>query len=892
MEDVQRFEKKADEKGDVVRGLKAEGKPIEAALEDLKAAKSALEAKVKELLVEAEKRLEELQKGNGDQNEVSAQNDLVTVLRSKLPEDKKAKTKREKEEQKKKKQQQQEKEQKQKSSDEKLSKKELNKLKRKEAKKKGKEVEKSDAPSPAQAETVVSTPASAREYSTTPSPIPGFDLLAELLSNVTRAKSSLKGQDVAARYLARKGGFYDGSPEELAQIDQWIAFSNEHFSLESHLLKTLDQHLLHQSYMATSNLSLADFAVWAALCHACNGAISKIIGISNGRTNLLRWLDSMNALDGVMKTVEVYQKVLSDPKGSSPHEGAAKPKAKKTFKLPPLKDAVDGKVITRFPPEPSGHLHIGHFKAIFMNQSYANMYNGKMLLRFDDTNPDTEKEEYEDGILEDIKALGVEPSQVSHTSDHFDVILKCAIKLIKQGDAYMDDTPQEQMSEQRRGKMDSKRRGEPMEKNLVRFLGLVFGPNAPSKAADYDCGSLFENDELSEMFNKEVDNYQDWALRAKIGMQHKNDTMRDPVVYRGNDKPHHARTKNKYNAYPTYDLACPVVDSIEGVTHALRDIQYRKREELYMWFFPKLGLRPVEIQDFSRMNFKYTLMSKRKLKWFVENKIASGWDDPRFPTVKGVIRRGMNVEALREFNLEQGSSKNTITMEYDKFWALNKKIIEPTAPRFMGIGKDTKFVINVLDADGKPFQESWHTEPLHPKNPEIGIKTILRGPRVFVEAQDMKKGEKLPEVSLGENIILFSWGVMVVQRIDGEKEITVQFDPNGNVKTPKRKLQWVTDSPHLVEANAHEFDFLITKEKLEENDNFEDFINKNSHAITTLLCEPAMRNVKEGSFLQLMRRSFYRVDKGADLKGPIDIITIPDGKQKAMSTLSGQLTHR
>ena len=290
-----------------------------------------------------------------------------------------------------------------------------------------------------------------------------------------------------------------------------------------------------------------------------------------------------------------------------------------------LKNAVDGEVVTRFPPEPSGYLHIGHVKAALLNYHYAKMYHGKMVLRFDDTNPSKEKHEFVESIMEDLKTLGVSHGKFSYTSDYFDMIINHARDLIKRDLAYVDNTDVETMRKQRFDKVESECRSFAPEKNLEIFEKMLMG---------------------------EAD---DFCLRAKIDMKSNNGCLRDPVLGRTNRTPHQ-RTGKKYIFYPTYDFACPIVDSVEGVTHAMRTNEYADRIPQYFWVIESLKLRKPEIYEYSRLNLEYTCLSKRKLQWFVDTKRVDGWDDPRFPTVRGVIRKGIRVETLTEFMLEQAPS--------------------------------------------------------------------------------------------------------------------------------------------------------------------------------------------------------------------------------------------
>lgn len=282
--------------------------------------------------------------------------------------------------------------------------------------------------------------------------------------------------------------------------------------------------------------------------------------------------------------------------------------ANATFELG-LPNAQMGKVVTRFPPEPSGFLHIGHAKAAILNQYFAQHYQGKFIIRFDDTNPSKESEEFQDSILEDLLLMGLKGDMMTYTSNYFNELYDYALKMIKAGKAYTDDTAQEKMRAERMDGIASAHRDDSVEDNLAHFEEMKQGTEAGLK----------------------------WCLRAKISVDDPNKAMRDPVIYRCNLQPHH-RTGTQWKIYPGYDFACPVVDCIEGVTHALRTNEYRDRNPQYWWMLEALGLRKVEIWDFGRLSFVYTLLSKRKLKAMVEEKgMVTGWDDPRFPTIRGKL---------------------------------------------------------------------------------------------------------------------------------------------------------------------------------------------------------------------------------------------------------------
>lgn len=357
-----------------------------------------------------------------------------------------------------------------------------------------------------------------------------------------------------------------------------------------------------------------------------------------------------------------------------------------------LPGLVEGSVVTRFPPEPSGYLHIGHAKAALLNDFFARSYKGKLILRFDDTNPVKEKSEFEVNILADLDRLGVRPDRVEYASDYFDQLFGYADKMVRDGSAFVDKSSQETIKELRMARQPS-----PFREN-----------------------SIEENTRLWEEMKQGTEEGKQCILRAKIDFSSSAGAMRDPTMYRFIfDVPHH-RTGSKYFLYPLYDFACPVIDSLEGVTHALRSAEYSDREEQYYWFCDAAGVRKPMTWAFSRLNLTYTVMSKRKLLWFVEKGYADGWDDPRFPTVQGIRRRGLQIQALRAFILSQGASKNATQMEWDKIWTVNKRVIDPIAPRHTAIEMVNARPLKISNCQ---YQEK--LVPKHKKNATIGTKTVL-----------------------------------------------------------------------------------------------------------------------------------------------------------------------
>jgi glutamyl-tRNA synthetase len=482
-------------------------------------------------------------------------------------------------------------------------------------------------------------------------------------------------------------------------------------------------------------------------------------------------------------------------------------------------------------------------------------------VRFDDTNPSKEKGEYADNIIRDLATLNIKADKITHTSDSFEICQNYARQMISAGLAYMDDTDQEKMQAERMNRINSYRRDTPVEENLEIFEGLLSG--APE--------------------------YKNYCLRAKIDMNSVNGTMRDPVLYRYNDIPHH-RTGTKYKAYPTYDFACPIVDAVEGVTHALRTTEYNDRDEQFQWIAKALGLRHVHIMTYGKINFIYTVLSKRKLNWFVEQQIVDGWNDPRFPTIQGCIRRGMNVDSLKKFIISQGASRRVINMEWDKFWSENKKVLEGIAPRYMANSAVRKVLMKITNVGPEVVVDSVQ---IHPQKPEMGIRALRKYNAVYLEMDDCNT------FSEGEEVTLMRWGNFFVDKITKNDNgdvvsIEARYHPEATNFSKTKKVTWVAAIPDLVPCKLVEFDHLITEPILKDGSDFKDFVTPVSRAETDALGDPYLRTVQKGEVVQLERKGFFRCDKpyGGSPDKPAVLFLIPDGRVKAMSTLSSALSHR
>lgn len=683
----------------------------------------------------------------------------------------------------------------------------------------------------------------------------------------------LQGTCVLLRYISRVANIpdlYQRNAFESSQIDEWLDYAPI-FASGSQFEEAcgyVDGYLLQHTFLVGHSLSIADIAVWSGL--AGTGKRWESLRSSKKYQNLARWFNSILAEYDVLNEVRatyVGKKGSGKPTASKVKEqqgsnanlaklnGDAKKKddatdnegRRPTFEVD-LPEAEVGKVKLRFAPEPSGYLHIGHSKAALLNQYFAERYKGEVIIRFDDTNPDKESNEFVDNLLKDIETLGIKYRTVTYTSDYFPQLMEMAEKLIREGKAYVDDTPREQMQKERMDGIESRCRNNSLEENLKLWKEMIAG----SERGTMCC------------------------VRGKLDMQDPNKSVRDPVYYRCNQTPHH-RIGAKYKVYPTYDFACPFVDAFEGITHALRSSEYHDRNDQYYWIQTDMGFGKVHIYEFSRLNLVFTLLSKRKLLWFVQNGLVEGWDDPRFPTVQGIVRRGLKIEALIQFILEQGASKNLNLMEWDKLWATNKKIIDPVCPRHTAVIEKRRVLLTLSNGPDDSFVR---IIPKHKKYAGAGEKATTYTKGIWIDYDDAVS------ISVNEEVTLMDWGNAIVKEIQKDQEGNVThlsgiLHLEGSVKTTKLKLTWLPESDELVKLSLVDFDYLITKKKLEEDENFIDVVNPCTRKETLALGDSNMRNLKRGDVLQLERKGYFRCDVPfLRPQKPIVLFAIPDGKQQ------------
>lgn len=511
-----------------------------------------------------------------------------------------------------------------------------------------------------------------------------------------------------------------------------------------------------------------------------------------------------------------------------------------------LAGAVKGQVVVRFPPEASGFLHIGHAKAALLNYHYKTIYDGKFIMRFDDTNPEKEKEDYEEAILQDVRSLGIKWDHFSYTSDHFDLLLEKCTSMIKNGQAYVDDTPPEQMKLEREKKQASKCRDQTVEVNLKKWNEMQTGSEEGQRC----------------------------CVRAKLDFSSNNGCLRDPTMYRCKNEPH-PRHGSKYKVYPTYDFACPIVDSVEGVTHALRTSEYVDRDAQYYWFIETLNLRKPNIAAYSRLNMMNTVLSKRKLTWLVDEKFVDGWDDPRMPTVQGILRHGLTVEGLKQFIIAQGSSKAIVFMEWDKIWAFNKKHLDPIVPRYTAIEQKDAVTVELEGYDGT------HTIDIamHPKDPNLGSRKVKVSKELLMEQVDaatLKDGDIATFLSLG-NVKINS----VKKNENGVVEsIKASLDLENKDFKKTLKVTWL-NRDSTQQAKLVYYDHIITKSVLGKDEDFKEFVNKNSKVEILVFTDPEAKTFESRTIIQYQRKGNFICDFPHESKSNLVVLNyIPDGTSK------------
>lgn len=508
-----------------------------------------------------------------------------------------------------------------------------------------------------------------------------------------------------------------------------------------------------------------------------------------------------------------------------------------------------GRVHTRFPPEPNGYLHVGHAKAICITFGIAEKYNGLYNLRFDDTNPTREEQQYIDAIKEDIRWLGFDwEGREYYASDYYDQLYEWALKLIKKGKAYVDDLTAEQIRE---------------------YRGTLTTPGTESPCRNR---SVEENLNLFQRMRKGEFPDGSRVLRAKIDMAAGNMNMRDPVMYRVL-RATHPRTADKWCIYPTYDWAHGQSDSIEGITHSLCSLEFENHRPLYDWFLDELEVHHPQQIEFARLNLNYTVTSTRKLRLLVEEKRVRGWDDPRLPTLSAMRRRGYTPEAIRSFCDGIGVAKTESVIDVAKLEHYVREDLNKRAPRVMAVLRPLKVVINNYTQD-----ESEELDAINnPEDPNAGTRKVPFSRTLYIEQDDFREEPppKYYRLAPGREVRLryayFVKCVDVVKDKDGRViELHCTYDPKtrgGDApdgRKVKATLHWVS-ATHAIGAGVRLYDRLFSKpdpNKVDnENEDFRANLNPDSlEILKDCKLEPSLRSAKHGQSYQFERLGYFCVD--------------------------------
>ncbi|NLX84955.1 MAG: glutamine--tRNA ligase/YqeY domain fusion protein [Synergistaceae bacterium] len=522
-----------------------------------------------------------------------------------------------------------------------------------------------------------------------------------------------------------------------------------------------------------------------------------------------------------------------------------------------LENGVVDSIITRFPPEPNGYLHIGHAKSICLNFGLAIQFDGKCNLRFDDTNPTKEETEYVESIMNDVKWLGFEWANLCYASDYFDQFYKWAIDLINAGKAYVDDQSAEDIR-QNRGTLtkpgeDSPFRNRSIEENIDLFKRMTEG--------EFEEGSR--------------------VLRAKIDMSSSNINMRDPVIYRILKRSHH-RTGDKWCVYPMYDFAHGYEDAIEGITHSICTLEFQDHRPLYDWFIENVDVPHVPRQyEFARLNLTFTIMSKRKLLELVTSGIVSGWDDPRMPTICGFRRRGYTPESIRRFCKEIGVAKSDSMVEVELLHYCLREELNRTAQRGMAVLRPLKVVlenwpdgfVDELDAENNPEDEN------------SGNRKVRIGKEIYIEREDFMEepSKKFFRLAPGTEVRLkYAYIIKCKEAIKDENgevvelRCTVDMDSRGGNAPDGRRIKgtlhwaWTGDA---VEAKINLYGNLFTLKNMndmEEGKDYQDYLDPESLVvIEDALVEPILANAKPMDKFQFLRHGYFCVDAESTPEKPV-----------------------
>ncbi|MBF0275710.1 MAG: glutamine--tRNA ligase/YqeY domain fusion protein [Nitrospinae bacterium] len=513
----------------------------------------------------------------------------------------------------------------------------------------------------------------------------------------------------------------------------------------------------------------------------------------------------------------------------------------------------NGKVVLRFPPEPNGYLHIGHAKSICLNFGLAKEFHGSCNLRFDDTNPTKEEEEYIESIKNDVQWLGFGLGEkIFYTSDYFEQLYSFALQLVKAGKAYVEDLTAEEIRE---------------------YRGTL---KEPGKESPYRNRSIEENiDLLEKMKNGDFEDGKH-VLRAKIDMASPNINLRDPVLYRI-QKAHHHRTGDRWSIYPMYDFAHGQSDSIEGITHSVCTLEFEDHRPLYDWFIEQLGIHHPQQIEFARLNLSYTVMSKRKLLQLVEEKYVEGWDDPRMPTISGLRRRGFTPASIKDFMERIGVAKADSSVDVALLEHCLREDLNKNAPRVMAVLRPLRVVITNYPENQVEELEAEN----NPEDETAGTRTMPFSKVIYIEQDDFMEDapKKFFRLSQGREVRLkHAYYVTCNEVIKNENgdiiELQCSYDPatkggwSDDGRKVKGTLHWVSEQ-HALKATVRLYDRLFTKANMNKGD-FKEFINPDSvEVLENCLLEPSLSTAKAEINYQFLRQGYFCVDSKDSKEGAL-----------------------
>ncbi|MEC9144730.1 MAG: glutamine--tRNA ligase/YqeY domain fusion protein [Pseudomonadota bacterium] len=509
-----------------------------------------------------------------------------------------------------------------------------------------------------------------------------------------------------------------------------------------------------------------------------------------------------------------------------------------------LEAGVVDRVVTRFPPEPNGFLHIGHAKSITVNFGLAQQYGGVCNLRFDDTNPEKESQVFIDAIQADVKWLGYEwDGEVRYASSYFQQFYEWALHLIDEGKAYVCDLSADEARDYR-GTLTSPGKNSPYRDRSIDENHALF---AAMKAGKFEDGSR--------------------VLRAKIDMASPNINLRDPTLYRIRRVAHH-QTGDEWVIYPTYDYAHGQEDAIEGISHSICTLEFEDHKPLYDWFIDNLPVpsRPRQY-EFARLNVNYTVTSKRKLKLLVDSGVVSGWDDPRMPTIAGMRRRGYTPAALRHFCEEVGTSRSDGVVDVAMLESAVRNDLNVTAPRVMAVLNPLKLQITNLEAPEVLLVAN------HPTDDTQGKREVQLGPEIWIDKDDFRQeaNKKFKRLVLGKRVRLRGGYVIEAERcdVDADGEVTAVYasivpqtlgeDPDDGIKA-KGVIHWV-DAATGISAEIRSYDRLFTVEDPSKADNMDDVINRTSLVVGQAIVEASLASAVPEDRFQFEREGYYVADR-------------------------------